>query len=210
MLDSLNAMACLAQGSVLVTSGGSTPTLRQITRATDTVFIRSLIRHVCARQRIIKELKWIMVCQWGGDNQKNYFKFMKFTCIACSAPSMSCVCRAQAKASGSWGKWFSATGQNVGKNISKSIHLKTKPNNNAFLNSRIFDASSATYLKRVLLDRKRMGLERCSKGKLFNPIHMGEGFKFQWFYSTVLKYLISILRILTTKTIWAMQKGVVI
>jgi hypothetical protein len=37
----------LAQGWVLMTSGGSTPTLRQITSATETVFIRSRIRHVC-------------------------------------------------------------------------------------------------------------------------------------------------------------------
>ena len=36
-----------AQGCVLVTSGGSTPTLRQITSATETVFIRSRILQVC-------------------------------------------------------------------------------------------------------------------------------------------------------------------
>ena len=35
-----------AQGCVFTTSGGSTPTLRQTTRATLTVFIRSRIRQL--------------------------------------------------------------------------------------------------------------------------------------------------------------------
>jgi hypothetical protein len=46
-VNSADMLADLAQGWVLVTSGGSTPTLRQMTSATETVFIRSRIRQVC-------------------------------------------------------------------------------------------------------------------------------------------------------------------
>ena len=73
--------SCLAQGSVFVTSGGSTPTLRQITSATDTVFILSLIRHVCIKAKS-KE----------GEKTKFSYKVIIYSLYAPAWPPLHLVC----------------------------------------------------------------------------------------------------------------------